>query len=53
MASLSVVTSAGLLGVSIGLAKWLPGLSVPAWLEKTDDTLYQATAGGRARVALN
>lgn len=53
VASLSVVTSAGLLGVSIGLAKWLPGLSVPAWLEKTDDTLYQATAGGRARVALN
>ena len=53
VASLNVVTGAGQLGVSIGLAEWQPDLSVSAWLEKADDTLYQAKAGGRARVAIN
>ena len=53
VACLNVVTGAGQLGVSIGLAEWQPDLSVSAWLEKADDTLYQAKAGGRARVAIN
>jgi diguanylate cyclase (GGDEF)-like protein len=50
---LDVVTAEGRLGVSIGLAEWQQGLSVSAWLEKADDTLYQAKAGGRAQVAIN
>jgi diguanylate cyclase (GGDEF)-like protein len=50
---LNIVTPAGKLAVSIGLAEWQPGLSVTAWMEKADDILYQAKSNGRAQVAVN
>ena len=53
VACLDINTDSGPLGVSIGLAEWEPELNIPAWLERADDTLYQAKAGGRAQVAVN
>ncbi len=50
---LNIVTPAGKLAVSIGLSEWQSGLSVPAWLERADDILYQAKSNGRAQVAIN
>ncbi len=50
---LNVTTDAGKLAVSIGLVQWQPGMTVPEWMEKADDILYQAKANGRAQVAIN
>lgn len=50
---LGVVTDAGRLAVSIGLAEWQAGMSVASWMEKADDILYQAKSNGRAQVAVN
>lgn len=38
------------LGVSIGLAPWEKNESLDAWMERVDDILYHAKAGGRSRV---
>jgi diguanylate cyclase (GGDEF)-like protein len=40
------------LGVSIGLAQWHPGLSREDWIQRADETLYQAKAAGRSRVCV-
>jgi diguanylate cyclase (GGDEF)-like protein len=40
------------LGISIGLAQLDAGETLPDWLERTDDILYHAKAGGRSRVAM-
>ena len=50
---LGIVTNAGRLGVSIGLAEWQTGMSIASWLERADDILYQAKSNGRAQVAVN
>jgi diguanylate cyclase (GGDEF)-like protein len=50
---LNVVTKAGRLGVSIGLAEWSAEIDLNDWLERADDILYQAKANGRAQVAIN
>lgn len=38
------------LGVSIGLAQWHVGLGREDWIQRADEILYQAKAGGRSRV---
>ena len=50
---LDIVTSSGKLAVSIGLSEWTTGMSINAWMEQTDDNLYQAKANGKAQVAIN
>ncbi len=50
--ALNIRAGSGKLGISIGLAQWTPGMDRDRWLEKADDILYQAKAGGRARVAM-
>jgi len=40
------------LGVSIGLTQWHPGLTKEEWLQRADEALYQAKAGGRARACV-
>lgn len=43
-------SGAGMLGISIGLVEWRPGLSKKQWIHKTDEALYKAKAEGRCRV---
>ncbi|WP_028318021.1 GGDEF domain-containing protein [Desulfobulbus elongatus] len=50
---LNIVTRAGRLAVSIGLAEWQPSITIESWLEQADDILYQAKANGRGQVAVN
>ena len=40
----------GILGISIGLVEWQPGLDKKKWIQKADETLYRAKAEGRSRV---
>lgn len=40
----------GILGISIGLVEWHPGLDKKQWVQKTDEALYKAKAEGRCRV---
>jgi diguanylate cyclase (GGDEF)-like protein len=40
----------GVLGISIGLVEWQPGLDKKQWIHKADETLYRAKAEGRCRV---
>ncbi len=40
------------LGVSIGMSELRKGESLKQWVERTDDILYHAKAGGRSRVAV-
>lgn len=40
----------GILGISIGLVEWQPGLDKKQWVQKTDEALYKAKAEGRCRV---
>lgn len=40
----------GVLGVSIGLVEWQPGLNKKQWIQKADEALYKAKAAGRCRV---
>jgi len=40
----------GVLGISIGLVEWQPGLDKKQWVHKTDEALYKAKAAGRSRV---
>jgi diguanylate cyclase (GGDEF)-like protein len=50
---LHIVTDAGKLAISIGLAEWQPGISIATWMEQADDILYQAKANGRGQIAIN
>lgn len=50
---LEVVTSSGPLAISIGLAAWSSELSIAQWVERADDTLYQAKSNGRAQVVIS
>lgn len=40
----------GVLGISIGLVAWQPGLDKKKWIQKADEALYKAKAEGRGRV---
>lgn len=40
----------GILGISIGLVEWQPGLSKKQWIQRADEALYKAKAAGRCRV---
>jgi diguanylate cyclase (GGDEF)-like protein len=40
----------GVLGISIGLVEWQPGMDKKQWIQKTDEALYKAKAEGRCRV---
>ena len=40
----------GVLGISIGLVEWQPGLDREQWLRKGDEALYRAKSAGRCRV---
>lgn len=40
----------GVLGISIGLVEWHPGLSKKQWIQKADEALYKAKTAGRCRV---
>lgn len=40
----------GVLGISIGLVEWQPGLDKKQWIQKADESLYRAKAEGRCRV---
>jgi len=40
----------GILGISIGLVEWQPGLEKKQWIQKADEALYKAKAEGRCRV---
>lgn len=40
----------GLLGISIGLVEWQPGLDGKQWIQKADEALYKAKSEGRSRV---
>ena len=51
--ALDISTSAGMLGVSVGLSTWDGEMSKEQWFEAADDILYQAKARGKARVAVN
>lgn len=51
--ALDISTSAGRLGVSIGLSAWDGDMSTEQWLEAADDVLYQAKARGKGRIAVN
>jgi len=42
----------GILGISIGIVEWQPGLDKKQWLQKTDEALYKAKAAGRCRVCV-
>ena len=42
-----------LLGVSIGIAQWRPGMSAADWQRLADDNLYQAKSAGRNRVRIS
>jgi diguanylate cyclase (GGDEF)-like protein len=53
VAQLDIVTNVGKLAISIGLSEWRPDRTIAAWMEQTDDILYQAKANGRAQVAIN
>ncbi|WP_028584447.1 GGDEF domain-containing protein [Desulfogranum mediterraneum] len=46
---LNVLTTAGKLGVSIGLSQWSQGVDKKEWLETADDILYRVKARGKAR----
>ena len=53
VSKLAISTPAGdRLGVSIGLAQWHVGLDRDAWIQRADETLYQAKASGRSRVCI-
>ncbi len=41
---------AGVLGISIGLVEWQPGLDKKQWIHRADEALYKAKAEGRCRV---
>ncbi len=47
---LGIRAGSSVLGISIGLARWEPGLDRNSWLEKADNALYQAKRGGRNQV---
>lgn len=51
--ALNISTSAGMLGVSIGLSTWDGEMSKEQWFEAADDILYQAKAKGKAKIAVN
>jgi len=52
VSKLAISTPAGdTLGVSIGLAQWHVGLGREEWIQRADETLYQAKAAGRSRVS--
>ena len=53
VAQLDIETVVGKLAVSIGLSEWQPTMTIESWMEQADDTLYQAKANGRARVAVH
>lgn len=40
----------GVLGISIGLVEWQPGLDKKQWIQRADESLYRAKAEGRCRV---
>lgn len=44
------VAGRGILGISIGLVEWQPGLDKKQWVQKADEALYKAKAAGRCRV---
>ena len=42
-------SGSGMLGISIGLVEWQPGLDKKRWVQKADEALYRAKAEGRCR----
>jgi diguanylate cyclase (GGDEF)-like protein len=51
VADLNIMAGREQLAMSIGLTQWQKGMKKKEWLEKADDTLYQAKKGGRNQIA--
>jgi diguanylate cyclase (GGDEF)-like protein len=41
------VNTGTMLGISIGLSQWEPGISMEEWLQRADENLYKAKAAGK------